>query len=107
MFHGENHANGTGLKKYKDLGGNEGVLRSLKSDKDQGISSLPDELENRRIAYGTNAPRPIRIKTLCQLIKEQLDDQTLKILIVSCIASLAVGIWQDIDASLSGEKIVN
>lgn len=108
MFDADNHSNGTGLKIYKEHGGSRGVLSALKTSEERGIRTGDEGgMRQRTELYGTNAPRPVKIKTLCQLIKEQLDDQTLKILIVSCIASLAVGIWQDVSTKLRGKPIVS
>lgn len=108
MFDGDNHSNGEGLKTYKDNGGAEGLLDGLKTSEEGGIRSNDKKTMNSRTrVFGTNAPKPVQIKTLCQLIKEQLDDQTLKILIVSCIASLAVGIWQDVTALLDKKDVVS
>ena len=58
-------------------------------------------------AYGTNAPRPVKIKTLCELIWEQLEDKTLRILIIACAASLAIGIWRDIEATVKDNPLVS
>lgn len=108
MFDGDNHSNGEGLKTYKNNGGAEGLLEALKTSEESGIQSNDERTMNSRAkVFGTNAPKPVQIKTLCQLIKEQLDDQTLKILIVSCIASLAVGIWQDVSTHLSNKPVVS
>ncbi len=34
MFDNENHSNGVGLTKYKELQGKDGILRALKSSED-------------------------------------------------------------------------
>jgi glutamate racemase len=57
-------------------------------------------------SYGTNAPRPIKIKSLCELICDQLEDKTLRILIIACAASLGIGIWRDVKTAMDGKDIV-
>ncbi len=102
MFDNDNHSNGVGLAKYKELQGKDGLLRALKTSEERGI--IPDDAETmaeRIKTYGTNAPRPVKIKALCELIMEQLEDKTLRILIIACIASLGIGIWRDLTAYYS------
>lgn len=107
MFDNDNHSNGIGLAKYKELQGKDGLLRSLKISEDRGISTDDPQLMAERIAtYGSNAPRPIKIKTLWQLILEQLEDKTLRILIIACVASLAIGIWRDLEAYYGDGHVV-
>jgi len=99
MFDGDHHSSGAGLKIYQDHGGKEGLLRALNTSEEGGIQMTnAREMEERIRVYGTNNPKPVQIKSLFELIKEQLNDQTLKILMVACALSLAVGIWQDIKA---------
>jgi hypothetical protein len=63
MFDNDNHSNGVGLAKYKELQGKDGLLRALKTSEERGI--IPDDAETmaeRIKTYGTNAPRPVKIK---------------------------------------------
>ena len=106
MFDNDNHSNGAGLAKYKELQGKDGLLRSLKTSEEHGISTDPQIMAERIETYGTNAPRPVKIKGLCELIMDQLEDKTLRILIIACIASLGIGIWRDLDAYYSEDKDV-
>ena len=48
-----------------------------------------------KFRYGTNKPPTITTKSLLDLIKVQLEDTIIKILIVAAFVSLAVGIWKD------------
>jgi magnesium-transporting ATPase (P-type) len=108
MFDADHHSTGVGLKIYQDHGGKEGLLRALNTSEEGGLqTNNARDIEKRGEVYGTNDPKPVQIKSLWQLIKEQLNDQTLKILIVSCIASLVVGIWKDISAYINTGKIVS
>ncbi len=63
-------------------------------------------MEERFARYGTNAPRPVKIKTLGELICEQLEDKTLRILMIACAASLAIGIWRDVENAADNKPIV-
>jgi len=93
MFDADHHSSGAGLKIYQDHGGKEGLLRALNTSEEGGIQMTnARDIEERIRVYGSNDPKPVQIKSLFQLIKEQLDDQTLKILMVSCVLSLAVGV---------------
>lgn len=107
MFDGENYSNGDGLKQLEKFNSKEVLLSSLKTSEETGIASDDSHQMSERIsAYGTNAARPIKIKSLCDLLIEQLDDTTLKILIVSSIVSLSIGIWEDVHAYYTHTKIV-
>lgn len=107
MFDNDNHSNGVGLAKYKELQGKDGLCRALKTSEDRGISTDdPQQMAERMNIYDTNAPRPIKIKTLCELIIEQLEDKTIRILIISCIASLGIGVWRDVETAMDNKPIV-
>ena len=107
MFENDNHANGVGLSKYKELQGKDGLLRALKTSEESGISTEDPQVMAERIRmYETNAPRAVKIKTLCELIGDQFEDKTLRILILACIFSLGIGIWRDLDALSEGKEIV-
>lgn len=45
--------------------------------------------------YGTNEPRPVAVKSLCQLVQEQLEDHVLRILIVSAFVALVLGVFKE------------
>lgn len=107
MFDNDSHSNGSALDRYKKLNGKKGLLTSLKTSETYGIASDDSHLMADRIdSYGTNAARPVKIKTLWELIKEQLDDTTMKILIAATIVSLSIGIWRDLEAYYGHNKIV-
>lgn len=107
MFDNDNHSTGEALEKYKKLDGKEGLLSYLKTSTEHGIASGDPNLMTERIdTYGTNAARPMKVKGLCTLIKEQLDDTTMKILIVATIISLSIGIWRDLQAYYGHNKVV-
>jgi magnesium-transporting ATPase (P-type) len=107
MFDSDNHSNGLALDKYKKLNGKKGLLTSLKTSEGHGIVSDDSHLmADRMNTYGSNASRPIKIKTLWELIKEQLDDTTMKILIAATFVSLSIGIWRDLEAYYGHNTIV-
>ena len=107
MFDSDNHSNGLGLSKYKKLNGKKGLLTSLKTSETHGIASDDSHLmADRMNAYGTNAARPVKIKTLWELVKAQLDDTTMKILIAATFVSLSIGIWRDLEAYYARNTIV-
>lgn len=106
MFDGDNHSSGVGLNKYRELEGRDGVLRALKTSEDGGIDCDNEEVTTDRIkAYGTNAPRPVQIKTLCEIICESLEDKTLRILMIACVASLGIGIWRDLTHYFNNKEV--
>ena len=45
--------------------------------------------------YGTNRPKVIKTKSLCELICEQFEDPIIRILIVAATVSLLIGIWKE------------
>lgn len=107
MFDNDHHSNGIALAKYRKLNGKEGLLSSLKTSETYGIDSNDSELTSERInAYGTNAARPIKIKGLCELVKEQLEDTTLRILIGATILSLSIGLWRDFESYHMHKRLV-
>jgi len=108
MFDEDNHSNGLALEKYKKLNGKKGLLMSLKTSESQGISTDDQHLMTERMnEYGTNATRPVKIKSLCELIREQLNDTTMKILIVATFVSLTIGVWRDLEHYFGDDKVVS
>lgn len=107
MFDNDSYSNGLALDRYKKLNGKKGLLTSLKSSETYGIASDDSHLMADRInSYGTNAAGSVKTKTLWELIKEQLDDITMKILIAAIVVSLSIGIWRDLEAYYGHNKIV-
>jgi magnesium-transporting ATPase (P-type) len=107
MFDKDNHSSGLALDRYKKFNGKKELLTSLRTSETQGISSDDSHLMRERMnAYGTNAARPVKIKSLWELIKEQLDDTTMKILILATFVSLTIGIWRDLEHHFRNNRIV-
>lgn len=52
-------------------------------------------MNDRIKRYGVNVPKPIVIKSFCQLVYEQLEDLVLRILIVSAIIALVLGLLKE------------
>jgi len=52
-------------------------------------------MEERRKTYGTNFPKPIRIKSFCELASEQLQDTVLRILLISGTFALIFGTFEE------------
>lgn len=87
------------------MGGKEGLLEALQTNekvffflyiKKNGINTKDKpQMESRRESYGTNFPKPIRIKSFCELVWEQLEDTVLRILIFSGAVALILGIIEE------------
>jgi Ca2+ transporting ATPase len=45
--------------------------------------------------YGSNAKRPPKIRTLCELILENFEDKILQLLLLAAFVSLVIGIIND------------
>jgi len=96
LFNQEKILNKESLEKYISWGGKDGLLNLLRTSEDEGISTSDKNLLNDRILrYGTNTPLEIPIKTLFELICEQLEDKVLRILILSAIIALILGIIKE------------
>ncbi len=79
-------------------GGLRGIANALKTELINGLRSeqlLGTEFEHRIRVFSSNRTEPPPTKTLFQLMKEALEDATLKILIVAAIVSLALGFYEN------------
>ena len=77
----------------KSLNSTQGLLKLLQTSVDTGISS--SEIQSRRSLYGSNSLPSSPRKTWMELFIDTFDDETLKILIVAAVVSLAVGMYED------------
>lgn len=77
------------LKAIKsDYGGIEGIAQKLYTDPENGF--VPNDIEERDLAFGSNAKDPPKRTGFCKLMLMALDDLMLKVLIVAAIISLVV-----------------
>ena len=87
------------LEKLKKHGRADGLIRVLRTSAENGISSDAAELEARRRLFDSNQKRLPRLKTLCKLICEALDDLILRILILASVVNLVIGVitegWEE------------
>lgn len=83
----------TNLKCLREIGGASGLAGLLQTNVETGVS--PDEVATRREVYGCNSLPASPRKSWFQLFVDTFDDDTLQILIVAAVVSLAVGIYDD------------
>lgn len=86
------------IKKLLDEKVNEdrdAMIRKLNSNRAQGIEATKKDLEERRNKYGSNVPKERKVKTVCQIIGEQLSDTFVILLLIAAAVSLAIGIWKE------------
>lgn len=73
----------------EDFGGIDNIMQKLGTKPKTGIS--PDDVERRKKAFGPNYFPPPHIKSLCELIMENFEDQINLMLLAACIVSLIIG----------------
>eukprot|EP00343_Euplotes_focardii_P007905 CAMPEP_0205819478 /NCGR_PEP_ID=MMETSP0206-20130828/1867_1 /ASSEMBLY_ACC=CAM_ASM_000279 /TAXON_ID=36767 /ORGANISM="Euplotes focardii, Strain TN1" /LENGTH=1118 /DNA_ID=CAMNT_0053113125 /DNA_START=29 /DNA_END=3385 /DNA_ORIENTATION=+ len=71
-----------------DYNGVEGIAEKLHSDPRNGI--IPNDLDERDEAFGSNKKEPSKRNSFCKLFLMALDDFMLKVLIVAAVISLIV-----------------
>jgi magnesium-transporting ATPase (P-type) len=77
------------IRVLENLGGVEGMLQKLKSNKETGLNGA--DFPQRTEAFGNNfRPDPVA-KGFCPILLEALDDFMMKVLIVAATASLIFG----------------
>ena len=76
----------------EDFGGIDNIMQKLGTKPKTGIS--PDDVERRKKAFGPNYFPPPHIKSLCELIMENFDDQINRILLAAAIVSIVIGLIQ-------------
>lgn len=76
-------------------GGSDAILRGLKSDLENGISS--SSLQTRIDMYGDNEREEIPIKTFCQLACEALNDYMLIIMCIAGVANIIINMITEAD----------
>eukprot|EP00743_Colponemidia_sp_Colp-15_P000130 GILK01000149.1.p1 GENE.GILK01000149.1~~GILK01000149.1.p1 ORF type:complete len:1077 (+),score=234.49 GILK01000149.1:103-3333(+) len=86
-------------EKYDAMGGLPGIAQSLLMDLKVGLSSkeAPSEpsLADRKRVFGINKRSERKSKSFWTLVWTQLQDMTLRILLVAASISLGVGIWKE------------
>eukprot|EP00117_Sycon_ciliatum_P039300 scpid90315/ scgid29068/ Plasma membrane calcium-transporting ATPase 4; Plasma membrane calcium ATPase isoform 4; Plasma membrane calcium pump isoform 4 len=77
------------MKSLKDdFGGVEGLAAKLETDTKDGI--VPNDLEERDLAFGTNKKPETKRTPFCKLILMALDDLMLKVLLVAAVISIVI-----------------
>lgn len=76
-------------------GGVRTLANSLRSDVKTGIEASDSDLQARDRAFGNNVPEQRQTKGFLELVWEELEDTTLRILILASIVSLSVGVWEN------------
>lgn len=83
----------------KELGGPDGILKGLGSDRKLGLQEGgPISNEERIRVYGANRIPERKSKTLLQLMWAAYQDKVLIVLSVAAVVSLALGIYQSVGA---------
>ncbi len=72
----------------EQLSGMEGLAQSLETDLNDGL--VPNDLDERDLAFGSNAKEPAKRTPFCKLLLMALDDLMLKVLIVAAFISIVV-----------------
>ena len=83
------------LEKIKDLGGPEGIMEKLKTDPKNGF----DSDANRENDFGSNKVFIEPVPPFCSYVTEALDDLMIRILIVSAVVQIVLGITLSDDPS--------
>eukprot|EP01100_Stratorugosa_tubuloviscum_P004637 TRINITY_DN2167_c0_g1_i7.p1 TRINITY_DN2167_c0_g1~~TRINITY_DN2167_c0_g1_i7.p1 ORF type:complete len:1023 (+),score=555.41 TRINITY_DN2167_c0_g1_i7:262-3330(+) len=83
------------LQKLEQFGGAEGLIQSLVTDVDDGLSQgeVLDNFSRRRAIYGANVYPKKASKSLLSMIWDALQDRMLQILIVAAIISIFLGVF--------------
>jgi len=92
------------LSNLRNQGGTSDLLNRLQTKPDRGLAS--SEIERRRSLYGSNSLPSSPRKSFWQLFVDTFDDQTLQILVVAAVVSLAVGLYEDPSGYVEGVAIL-
>lgn len=84
-----------GLQTLDECGLVEGVMRSLDTDEQTGITGTSANIKQRIDKYGSNAPAPIIIDTVWKIVYDNLADTFVMILIGAAVVSLFIGIYNE------------
>ena len=75
------------LKEMESLGGDEGILAKLKTDRISGVSSI----ENREEQFGSNKLFEKPIPHFCHYVAESLKDTMLQLLMIAAAVQIVLG----------------
>jgi Ca2+ transporting ATPase len=96
LFNLDEIRSGASAHKIQDTwGGMRSLAKSLRSDVKAGIDASEADLEARERVYGNNVPQRPKSKGFLELVWEELEDTTLRILILASVLSLSVGVWEN------------
>ncbi|KAJ3450482.1 calcium-transporting atpase [Anaeramoeba flamelloides] len=84
----------TNPEKLEKMGGSKGVAKAVQTNLQNGLPNqdLKNNLDERKFFFGENRFKEPEFKGFWGLFKDTFDDPTLKILIVSAIVSLILGV---------------
>ncbi|KAJ3442936.1 calcium-transporting atpase [Anaeramoeba flamelloides] len=84
----------TNPEKLEKIGGSKGIAKTVQTNLQNGLpqKDLKNNLDERKLYFGENKFKEPEFKGFWVLFKDTFDDPTLKILIVSAIVSLILGV---------------
>ncbi|KAJ6232997.1 calcium-transporting atpase [Anaeramoeba flamelloides] len=84
----------TNPEKLEKIGGSKGIAKTVQTNLQNGLpqKDLKNNLDERKLYFGENKFKEPEFKGFWGLFKDTFDDPTLKILIVSAIVSLILGV---------------
>ncbi|KAJ6238711.1 calcium-transporting atpase [Anaeramoeba flamelloides] len=84
----------TNPEKLEKMGGSNGIAKTIQTNLQNGLPNqdLEKNLDERKFFFGENRFKEPEFKGFWGLFKDTFDDPTLKILIVSAIVSLILGV---------------
>jgi len=89
----KNHLRESEYEKLKSLGGSDGLLEKLITDKDKGLCSLDEKQRLQRIIqFDDNVHVEKPMTTCCEYVWESLKDLMIRILIVAAIVQIILGV---------------
>ena len=95
------------LSALRQQGGLEGLAVKLNTDLRKGLQGDKNDLEARAKKYGLNMTPQPPTKTWLSLFFESFEDQTVIILMVSAVVSLAVGLYENLSSGwIEGTAII-
>ena len=71
-----------------EFNGAEGLAELLETNTHEGL--VPNDLEERDLAFGTNKKDPPKRTPFCKLVLMALDDLMLKVLLVAAVISIVI-----------------
>lgn len=88
----KNHLRESEYERLKSLGGSDGLIMKLQSDKQKGLCNIESHRDQRVKEFDDNITIEKPMTTCCEYVWESLKDLMIRILIVAAIVQIILGV---------------